>query len=148
MMLNTDRVTGAALAIFALLVLWESRALPFGSLRTPGPAYVPVVLALVLLVLGVLIAATGAGAPRLDAVGWGEAPRALVILAVCAAVALGLERLGYRATMLAALVVLVWVVERRSLPVALAFAAFMAFGSFHLFNTVLRVPLPRGPFGL
>ena len=36
-MLTTDRVAGGALALIALVVFWESRKLPLGSLRNPGP---------------------------------------------------------------------------------------------------------------
>lgn len=147
-MLTTDRIAGSALAAFALFVLWECRRLPLGTLRNPGPAYVPVVLALVTLLLGVLIAVGGARAPRIAAVGWGEAGHALVILGVCAFATLALERLGYRVTMLLALALLVKVVEGRGAALAVVFAAGLAFGSFYLFDTLLRVPLPRGPFGL
>lgn len=147
-MLTLDRVGGGALALFAVLVLWESRALPLGSLRNPGPAYMPVVLALCALVLGVLIVAGGGRSEPLAAVGWGEARHALIILGACAFAALALERLGYRLTMLLMLAFLVRVVERRSLPAAVAFSAAMAWGSFYLFSTLLRVPLPRGPWGL
>ena len=59
-----------------------------------------------------------------------------------------LERLGYRLTMLAALLFLVWLVERWSLAAAVVFAFALAFGSFYLFDTLLRVPLPRGPFNI
>src|SRR5256886_14524381 len=60
-MLTTDRVAGAALTLLALGVVWESRKLPLGSLSRPGPAYMPVVLAAVLLVFGVGLAAAGGG---------------------------------------------------------------------------------------
>ena len=50
-MLTTDRVAGAALVLVALLALVDSRGLPLGTLRNPGPAYVPVLLAGGLLVL-------------------------------------------------------------------------------------------------
>ena len=60
----------------------------------------------------------------------------------------GLERLGYRFTMLVALLFLVWLVERRGFALAAVFALGMAFGSFYLFDTLLRVPLPRGPWGV
>jgi hypothetical protein len=71
-----------------------------------------------------------------------------VILGVSAFICLGLERLGYRLTMLAALLFLVWLVEKKSLLVGAAFAIGLAFGSFYLFDTLLRVPLPRGPLGI
>ncbi|HET8578516.1 MAG TPA: tripartite tricarboxylate transporter TctB family protein [Methylomirabilota bacterium] len=147
-MLTTDRVAGGALALLGVLVIVESRSLPLGSLRNPGPAFMPVALALVLLAFGVLIAGLGAGAPGVAAVGWAEARHAVVILAVCAFTTLALERLGYRLTMLLALFVLVKLVERRGLMASVVFSAGMAFGSYFLFDTLLRVPLPRGPLGI
>jgi hypothetical protein len=39
-------------------------------------------------------------------------------------------------------------VERKSLPAALVFAVVLASGTYFLFDTLLRVQLPRGPFGL
>src|SRR2546430_17275324 len=68
-MLTTDRVAGAALTLLALGVVWESRKLPLGSLSRPGPAYMPVVLAAVLLVFGVGLAATGGGGGELAGAG-------------------------------------------------------------------------------
>ena len=43
---------------------------------------------------------------------------------------------------------LLGVVERRRLLFTTVFALGMAFGTFYLFDTLLRTPLPRGPFGL
>jgi putative tricarboxylic transport membrane protein len=147
-MLTTDRIGGSALCLLALFVMWESRTLPLGTLRHPGPGYFPVLLAALLLILGALVWAMGAGAARVAGVGWGETGRALVILGVSAFICLGLERLGYRLTMLAALLFLVLLVERKSLLAAAVFAFALAFGSYYLFDTLLRVPLPRGPFGI
>ncbi len=53
--MTTNRVAGAALVGLALVVFWASRGLPLGSLRNPGPAYLPVALALVLLGFGALL---------------------------------------------------------------------------------------------
>jgi len=53
-------------ALLALFVVWESRRLPFGSLRTPGPAFVPVALAAVLLLFGLLLVAFSGRAPALS----------------------------------------------------------------------------------
>jgi putative tricarboxylic transport membrane protein len=142
-----DRVAGAALALFALGVLAESRKLPLGSLHNPGPAYMPTLLALVLLVLAILLAAAGGGRP-IRAVAWTEWRHAVVILGTCAFAALALERLGYRLTVAVALAVLLGVMERRGIVVAVVFAVVLALGSFFLFDTLLRVPLPVGPFGL
>ena len=147
-MLTTDRIGASALCLLALLVMWESRTLPLGTWRQPGPAYFPVLLAALLLILGALVWAMGGSAAAVASVGWGEARHALVILGVSAFICLGLERLGYRLTMLTALLFLVWLVERKSLLAAIVFAFGLSFGSYYLFDTLLRVPLPRGPFGI
>jgi putative tricarboxylic transport membrane protein len=145
--LTTDRVGGGGLGLLALGVLWESRALPVGTWREPGPAAVPMGLALVALALGVALVARGGSAPALGGVGWSEAPRALVVVAALAFLALAFERLGYRLSVFAAVLFLVAAVERRPPLAALVYAAGMAWGSFFLFNSLLKVPLPRGPFG-
>jgi putative tricarboxylic transport membrane protein len=147
-MLTTDRIGGSALCLLALFVMWESRALPLGTWRQPGPGYFPVLLAALLLVLGALVWAMGGGGAPVASVGWSEARHAVVILAVGAFICFGLERLGYRLTILAALVFLVRLVERKRLLGAAVFAFALSFGSYYLFDTLLRVPLPRGPFGI
>jgi hypothetical protein len=147
-MLTTDRVAGAALGLLALYVAWESRRLPFGSLGTPGPAFAPVALAAVLLLLGVLLVASGGSSPALASLRWTEGRHALAIFGVCAFAALALERIGFRATVALSLAFLLGVVERRDPIFAAAFSLALAAGTFLLFDTILRVPLPRGPFGL
>jgi hypothetical protein len=90
----------------------------------------------------------GSRARRLGEVGWQEWRHAVAIFAACAFAAWGLERLGYRLTMAAVLAFLLLVLEKKGLVLGLAVTAVMAWGSFYLFDTLLKVPLPRGPFGL
>lgn len=146
-MLTTDRLAGGALGLLALAVMFESRRLPLGTLTNPGPAYLPVVLAALLLLSGLALVVLGGRAPRPAALGWEEGRHAAAIVAAVAVAALLLERLGYRLTMAVMLLFLVGVVERRGWVVTALFAAALALGSFFLFDTVLRVPLPRGPLG-
>ena len=145
--MTIDRVGGAALAALALFTLLESRTLPLGTLQNPGPAYVPVLLAGLLFVFGVCIAALGARSARLAAVGWSEWKHGLAILGACAFIALALERLGYRLTIFVALVFLLGVLERQGWLTTLLFSAGFSLGSFYLFSTLLRVPLPYSPWG-
>ena len=147
-MLTTDRVAGGALVLIGLVALWESRRFPLGSLHRPGPAYMPVVLALLLIVFGIAVAAMGSRSPRFRDVAWHEWRHAVGIFAACAFAAWGLERLGYRLTMAAVLVFLLLVLERKSVLLTLGVTVVLAWGSYYLFDTLLRVPLPRGPFGL
>ena len=147
-MLTTERVAGAALVLLALVVVRESRALPLGSLSNPGPAYMPVVLAALLLIFGVALVIVGGRASSLASVGWSEWRHAVAIFAVCAFAAWALERLGYRATVTLALAFLLGVVERKAVVFTVLFSLALALGTFLLFDTLLRVPLPRGPLGL
>ncbi|HEV8142768.1 MAG TPA: tripartite tricarboxylate transporter TctB family protein [Methylomirabilota bacterium] len=147
--MTIDRVGGGALVVLALLTLEETYRLrlPFGSLQNPGPAYVPTVLALLLLGFGILTVVFGARAERIADVGWSEWRHGVAILVVCAFMALALERLGFRLTIFVALAALLGLLERRGWLTTLLFSAGFALGSFYLFATVLRVPLPRGPGG-
>jgi hypothetical protein len=58
-----------------------------------------------------------------------------------------MERIGYRITMIIILGFLFGVMERIRLWQALTLALSLALGSFWLFDSLLRVPLPRGGWG-
>jgi len=146
--MTTDRLAGATLVLFGLVTIWQSRAFPLGSLHRPGPAYMPVVLAVFLIAFGVAVFTMGSRARGVAEVGWHEWRHAVSIFAACAFAAWGLERLGYRLTMAAVLAFLILVLERTGWVLGLAVTVVMAWGSFYLFDTLLKVPLPRGPFGL
>jgi hypothetical protein len=145
---TVDRVAGGALVLIGLVTIWESRVFPLGSLHRPGPAYMPVVLAGLLILFGAAVFAMDARVRRLAEVGWPEWRHALAIFGACAFAAWGLERLGYRLTMAVVVAFLLLVVERKGWALGLTLTVAMAWGSFFVFDTLLRVPLPRGPFGL
>jgi uncharacterized membrane protein YhaH (DUF805 family) len=145
---TTDRVAGATLALIGLVTIWQSRAFPLGSLHRPGPAYMPVLLAVLLIVFGAAVVAMGPRARRLRDVGWEEWRHAVAIFAACAFAAWGLERVGYRLTMAVVVAFLIVGLERKGMILGLVLTAAMAWGSFYVFDTLLKVPLPRGPFGL
>jgi hypothetical protein len=94
------------------------------------------------------VAVLGGNTPRLGTLDFGEWRHAVAIFAACAFAALGLERLGYRLTILVVLLFLLGVVERKRVSVTVVFAVAFAVGTFLLFDTLLRVPLPRGPLGI
>ncbi len=140
--MTTDRISGSALVIFALLVILESRHLPLGTFRQPGPAFVPILLALLLLIFAVFVVLTGSRAPLLSSIRWTEWRHAVAILGASIFSVFAVERLGYRFTVVLVLTFLVKIVEKRGWLLSLAFAFAMSFGSFFLFYTILRVPLP------
>ena len=145
--LTTDRLAGAVLAAFAILVVLESRSLPFGSIREPGAGAVPVLLALALLACSLAVVVGGAHAQRVAAIAWTEWRHAVAILGACVFMALALERLGYRLTILLALFGLLAFVEKKGWIAGAVFAVVFSLGSYYLFSVLLLVPMPRGPFG-
>src|SRR5262249_54519945 len=64
-LVKVDQVAGIALVAIGLVVFWECRGLPLGTLRSPGPAFMPVTLGVILGALGALIALTGGASPGL-----------------------------------------------------------------------------------
>jgi hypothetical protein len=100
-----------------------------------------------LLIFGVILVATGGRAPALSTIRWNEWRQALAIFLACILAVFGIERLGYRLTVLLMLGFLLKLVERRGWALSAILALVLAFGSFYLFHTLLRVPLPLGPMG-
>jgi hypothetical protein len=146
--LRGDHVAGVVLIAIAVFVGWENRVYPLGSLAAPGPGSVPLMLAVILGVLGLLIVLRGASSPLLNSIDWSESRRGLVLLIACAVATFALERIGYRLTMIALLAFILGVVERKQpLPTALVALGF-AFSSYFLFATLLKVQLPRSPWGI
>ena len=58
-----------------------------------------------------------------------------------------MERLGYRLTVLLLLAFILGVVERKRPTLVAAMALGLSLGTFFLFGSLLKVPLPRGPLG-
>lgn len=142
--MTIDRLSGAFLALLGLFVLWERRVLPLGTSQHPGPGYAPLLLAILLIVFGAILIIGGKGAPSLRSISWSEAPHAAAILACCIFITLLMERIGYRLTMFIVLGFLLGVIERMKIWLVLSLVAFFSLGSFWLFDSLLRVPLPRG----
>jgi hypothetical protein len=145
--LNRDQSAGLALAALGLYVAVAAHDYPFGSVAQPGPGFVPFALGVMLAVCGGVLAIGAAFAAPQGSVAFRDLPHALVILAVLAAAAFSIERIGFRTLVVAMLLFFLLVIERRSVLIAVPLALGVAFGAFHLINDVLRVPLPVGPWG-
>lgn len=145
--IKSDQVSGLMLFALAVCVWWLNRAFPVGSLSDPGPGYVPLLLALSFGGIGLMIAVFGGRSAPLRAIRWPEAGRALVILTACAVATIALERIGYRLSIAVFLVFFLGVVERKKPLVVALVAAGFSLASFYVISDLLRVPLPRGPWG-
>lgn len=145
--LRSDQVSGAVLVVLAAVVVWFNREFPVGTLADPGPGYVPLLLACCLGGIGLLVAIMGARSEAMAAMRWPEATRALIILVACVAATFALERIGYRLSTAAFLVFFLGVIERKHPVAVVLVSAGFSLGSFYVVGTLLKVPLPVGPWG-
>ena len=145
--MTIDRVSGAFLTLLGLFVVWERRVLPLGTASHPGPGYFPLLLAILLIVLGAILIVRGKEAKKIRSVSWPEAPHAVAILGCCLFISLFMETIGYRLTLLLTLGFLFGVMERIKVWLTLALTLGFSLGTFWLFDSLLRVPLPRGGWG-
>ena len=146
--LRSDVVAGLVLIVIASVVGWQNRAYPVGTLAEPGPGYMPLMIAAALGVFGLLIALRARTSPLFNSVDWSEGRRGIVMLIACAVAVFALERIGYRLSMIALLVFMLGVVERKRATPTLIVAFGFSFLSYYLFASLLKVQLPRGPWGL
>ncbi len=145
--MSIDRASGIFFILLGFFVVIERRVLPLGTPAQPGPGYFPLLLAILLLIFGAILVFGGSRSAALRSLKWPEARTAAAILGCCIFATLGMETIGYRLTMAAILVFLFGVIERLKIWQVFALTLFLALGSFWLFDTFLRVPLPRGGFG-
>ncbi len=145
--MTIDRISGAFLFLLGLFVAWEDRVLPLGSHDRPGPGYFPLLLSVILGVLGLVLLIRGRSSPPLRSIRWEEAKHAAAILACSFLATFGIERLGYRITMILVLGFLFGVVERMKLWQVAVLTVSLSLGSFWVFDSLLRVILPRGGLG-
>ncbi len=145
--MTIDRLSGGILVLLGLFVVWERRVLPLGNHSQPGPGYFPLLLAVLLIILGTLLALRGGLSNPFRSLSWSEAPHAMAIIGCSVFATLFMERIGYRVTMLVIMGFLFGVMERLRLWQTLTLAFGFSLGTFYLFDTLLRVPLPRGGWG-
>jgi hypothetical protein len=145
--LRNDQFSGLMLLALAVFVAWKNRAYPLGSLQEPGPGYTPLLISIFLAVMGSLIAVRGGVSAPMKDTPWPEAKRAAIILVACAVATYALEPIGYRITVAGLIVFFLGVIERKKPLAVAAVAAGFSLLSYYFIGTLLRVPLPVGPFG-
>ena len=145
--LRADQIAGLMISLDGAYAGWETLKLPLGSLDNPGPGYMPLILATLLVILGLVVASAGGKSQPLAEIRWPELRHAFAIFGTCVFAALAIEPLGYRLTVAVMLIFLIGVIEKKPPLAVILVSAGMAIGSYWLFATLLKVPLPPGLFG-
>lgn len=147
MTLRADHVSGAAFIAFGVAIIALSGDLPFGNLAMPGAGFLPMLIAGLLIVFGlVLVSRAGESRPLAD-IPWADAKHAAMVLAITAIAVALYERLGFLITMALMLMGLLIIGERRNIAYAAIFSVAIAVVTWLSFAYALRTPLAEGPFG-
>jgi putative tricarboxylic transport membrane protein len=143
-----ERVLNAAWVVLGGAIAVHAWSLGVLGPEGPGSGLFP-------FVSGVIVAAAGLAlmvrvSDRVDAPNWPDRIGTLRVLGVVAGLAViagGLELLGFAAAGALTMVVLMRFVERASWASSVALSAGSVIGTIWLFDYMLGMPLPRGPWG-
>ena len=145
--LKVDRISGFVVMAFSgFLIVHIVKTLRLGNHLHPGSGYVPFLLAATMFVLGVTIFFKGDLKQTLSSVQWAGYRHVLFIVGSCVFTIFAFERLGYRLTTAVILVVLFGFVERIKIWLVICLTVGLSLGSFWVFRSLLKVPLPQGIF--
>ena len=138
-------IAAGVLATTGAVFVWQAARLDLGGIDLPGPGFFPLLLGSGLIVLSVLVGIGCWRSSDREAVELGHRDVLIVIAALLLA-ALMFEPLGaYLTLALLAATVLV-LVARARLPLAAVAAGLGLAGCWYVFQVLLGLPLPTGPF--
>ena len=144
--LRRDHVAGGAFIIAGALVFAMSGDLPFGTLASPGAGMMPKLVLGLMMAFGAIILLRAGESPPLAEIAWGDFRHAATVVVVSAVAIALYTTIGFVLSVTLLLFVLLYAIERRNLWAALAVSIGVTIGSYVLFNTLLKSPLPPMPF--
>ena len=146
MNLRADHVAGAAFVVFGAIVIALSGDLPVGQLSMPGSGFLPMIVATLTIIFGlVLILRAGESAPFSD-LAWEDGKHAAMVTVITAAAITLYEHLGFAITMFLMMVTLLIVIERRHPLYAGAYSIAVVLVTYAAFEWLLKTPLPEYSF--
>jgi hypothetical protein len=148
MILRRDHVAGGVFVGGAAILFALSGELPFGTLSSPGAGMMPTLVLFLLMGLGACLMLRGGESPPLADVAWADLIHAATIVAAASVAIACYTVIGFIPSMFLLLFALIHIVERRNIWRALAVSICVTMGSYYVFNTLLKSPLPRMPFWL
>jgi hypothetical protein len=146
--LRLDHIAGAAFIGFGLLVFALSGDLPTGQLSMPGSGFLPKIVAGFMILFGALLVLRAKEGPLFSSIVWDDGKHALLVTAITAAAISLYTVLGFIVTMVAMMIALLIVIERRTPLRAAAYSVAVALITFIVFSYLLKTPLPAFQLGL
>jgi len=144
--LRRDHVAGGVFIVAGAIVFALSGDLPFGTLASPGAGMMPKLVLVLLMAFGALLTLRAGESPPLAEIAWGDFRHAVTVMAVAAIATALYTVIGFVLSVSVLLFTLLCLVERRPFWRALIVSVGVTVGSYLLFNTLLKSPLPPMPF--
>lgn len=147
-MVKADRIIGLLLIAFGFFFFLTSGSLPPAPVKgTPGPAYVPRLLSILLIVFAAILIVQSFRNPNRQPIAWEPNSRArlmgIILLAIF--VPMGMSYLGFSVTLFASSWIFFQILRVRPLH-ALLSAGGITYGIYLIFHWGLKVQFPSGIF--
>jgi len=146
MNLRADHVAGAAFVVFGLMVIALSGDLPVGRLSMPGSGFLPMIVACLTIMFGLILIVRARESGPFSGLDWADGKHAIMVTAITAAAVALYEHLGFIITMLLMMIALLIVIERRHPLRAGAYCVAIVFLTYISFVYGLKTPLPEYSF--
>jgi hypothetical protein len=146
MILRRDHIAGGAFVAASALVFAMSGDLPFGTLASPGAGMMPKLVLTLLIGLGVILTIRAGESPPVADIPWSDFPHAATVVVVSATATALYTPIGFVLSIALLMFVLLYFIEHRNVWRAAAVSIGVTVGSYYLFNTLLKSPLPPMPF--
>jgi putative tricarboxylic transport membrane protein len=147
MTLRSDHVAGAGFIAFGILILALSRDLPVGQLSMPGSGFLPTIIAALTILFGLALVVRAAESAPFADVPWSDLKHAALVTLITAVAVAFYELLGFLVTMIAMMVALLVIIERRKALPAVGYSVLVVLLTYVSFVYLLKTPMPEGPFG-
>ena len=147
MILRRDHVVGGALLTIAALVYLLSGDLPAGTLGSPGPGMLPYLSLGLIASFALMLLISAGSSPPFAETQWSDLPHAASLTAAAVLAIALYEKLGFLITMAALISGVLALIERVEIWRAAIYALGITIGTKVLLATLLKSPLPQGPFG-
>ena len=147
MIIRSDHLAGATVVALGLLVIALSGDLPVGNLSMPGAGFLPMLVAVLIIILGAALFFRARESRSYSELGWDDGKHAVAVIGIAAAAAALYITLGFVVTMILMMVALLVLVERRNAIRAAIYSIGVVMVTYVVFVYVLRSPMPDGLLG-
>ncbi len=147
MNIRADHVAGAFFVMVGLMVIALSSDLPVGQLSMPGAGFMPLLVAILIVVFGLSLILRARESKPFAAIAWDDGRHAAAVLVITAAAVAFYVALGFVITMILMMLALLVVIEHRNVIRAALYSAVVVTATYVVFVRILQSPLPGGLLG-